>query len=70
MAQNNFTGIAEPHRSAVTAILRAAQRGVFTSAEAQLFIDRFRTHSASPLPIEDECPPEAAPELESLPHRS
>ncbi|GAB3491448.1 hypothetical protein [Amycolatopsis cihanbeyliensis] len=48
MAQNDFTGIADVHHSVVAAILRAAQRGVFTSAEAQLFIDRFRIPLESP----------------------
>jgi hypothetical protein len=39
-----IVGIAEPHRSAVAAILLAAQQGLFTAAEADLLIDRVRTH--------------------------
>lgn len=37
-------GIPEPHRSTVAAILRATQQGLFTTAEAELLIDRIRTH--------------------------
>jgi hypothetical protein len=45
-------GIAEPHQSAVTAILCAALQGVFSAAEADLLIERIRaraTPSASPI---------------------
>lgn len=43
------TGIAEPHQSTVTTILRAVQLGLFTEAQAQLLIDRVRAH-VTPLP--------------------
>jgi hypothetical protein len=47
-------GIAEPHRSTVAAILSAARQGLFTAAEADMLIDRIRTHmSALPIPTED-----------------
>jgi len=46
--------IAEPHRSTVAAILSAAREGLFTAAEADMLIDRIRTHmSALPIPTED-----------------
>ncbi|HKS48967.1 MAG TPA: hypothetical protein VJT49_28440 [Amycolatopsis sp.] len=45
------TGIAEPHRSTVAAILRATEQGLFSAAEAELMIDRVRTQvTTSPLP--------------------
>jgi hypothetical protein len=50
--------VAEPHQSAVTAILRAALQGVFSADEADLLIERIReraTPSASP--ITDGLPP-------------
>jgi hypothetical protein len=56
MTQDVFAGIAEPHRSAITAILRAARLGVFTETEARLFIDRVRKLVS----VEDSGPPEAA----------
>jgi hypothetical protein len=37
-------GIAEPHQSTVAAILGAARQGLFTELEAELLIDRVRTH--------------------------
>jgi hypothetical protein len=49
-------GIAEPHQSTVAAILRAAEMGVFTSAQAELLIDRVRALLTAP-PI--EFPPSA-----------
>lgn len=39
-----IAGILEPHRSTVAAILRATHQGLFTTAEAELLIDRIRTH--------------------------
>jgi hypothetical protein len=49
--------IAGPHRSTVAAILRAARRGLFTAAEAELLIDRLRTHAATfPLTASDGLP--------------
>lgn len=38
-----FDGIAEVHQSCVADILRAAEQGLFTHAEADLLIDRVRT---------------------------
>lgn len=50
-------GIAEPHQSTVATILRAAQRGLFTAAEAGLMIDRVRAGLATlPLSIKDSRP--------------
>jgi hypothetical protein len=46
--------IAEPHRSAVAAILRAARQGLFTAAEAELLIDRVRTNVTTF--VEDSLP--------------
>jgi hypothetical protein len=49
-----FTGIAEPHQSAVSAILRAALAGAFSAEEAELLIERIRARdTASPSSIED-----------------
>ncbi len=43
-------GIAGPHQSTVAAILRAAEMGLFTAAQAELLIDRVRAHlTASPV---------------------
>jgi len=42
-------GIAEPHRSAVSAVLRAVLQGVFSAAEADLLIERIRA-CATPSP--------------------
>lgn len=39
-----FERIAEPHQSTVAAIVRAAERGLFTAAQAQIMIDRVRAH--------------------------
>lgn len=51
------TEIAEPHQSAVTAILLAALQGVFSAAEADLLIERIRAHSIpSPSPIKGHPP--------------
>lgn len=47
-------GIAEPHQSAVTAVLRAALQGVLSAAEADLLIGRIRACATpSPVPIKD-----------------
>lgn len=46
--------IAGPHQSTVATILRAVERGLFTSAQAELMIDRIRAHLTTPpiaLPI-------------------
>lgn len=45
-----FEQIAEPHQSTVAAIVRAAERGLFTAAQAQVMIDRIRAHVTA-LPI-------------------
>jgi hypothetical protein len=42
--------IAEPHESTVAAIVRAAEVGLFTAAQAQRMIDRVRAHLTA-LPI-------------------
>lgn len=48
-------GVAEPHQSAVMAVLRAALQGVFSDAEADLLIERIRARATlSPWPIEDD----------------
>jgi hypothetical protein len=45
-------GIAEPHQSTVTTILRAVGLGLFTAAEADMLIDRIRAHAvAGPVPV-------------------
>ena len=68
MSYVDLAGVAEPHRSTVTAIRRAAQRGVFTAAEAELLIERVRTHATkSLLSIEGSYPPEAAGTVGALP---
>ena len=54
-------GIAEPHQSTVAAILLAAGRGLFTTAEAELMIDRLRTDAtALSFSVEEAIAPEAA----------
>jgi hypothetical protein len=69
-----FAGIAEPHQRTVAGILRAAGRGLFTAAEADIFIDRIRAHvTASPVEFSlsvEEDPPAVVSELGSsaLPH--
>jgi hypothetical protein len=51
-------GIAEPHQSAVTAVLRAALQGVFSAAEAALLIERIRARAIlPPSPINDGLDP-------------
>jgi hypothetical protein len=51
LAAAPVTGIPQPHQSTVDAILRAARRGLFTEAEADLMIDRVRAHVTTfPLP--------------------
>ncbi|MEV6823462.1 hypothetical protein [Amycolatopsis sp. NPDC051102] len=42
MAPVDLAGIAEPHRSAVTAIIDLARQGMFTDAQALLMIGRIR----------------------------
>ncbi|VVJ21802.1 Uncharacterised protein [Amycolatopsis camponoti] len=42
MASVDLAGIAEPHRSAVTAIIDLARQGLFTDAQALLMIGRIR----------------------------
>lgn len=42
------TWIVKPHRSAVMAILRSVQQGLFTAAEAELMIGRIRAIPTSP----------------------
>jgi hypothetical protein len=42
--------IAGPHQSTVATILRAAELGLFTAAQAELMIDRVRAHLTA-LPI-------------------
>jgi hypothetical protein len=44
----SIVGIAEPHRSAVTAVLRAAHEGVFSADEANRVIERIRARTAPP----------------------
>jgi hypothetical protein len=44
------TGIAGPHQSTVATIQRAVELGLFTSPQAELMIDRVRTHLTA-LPI-------------------
>jgi len=46
----NIELIAEPHQSTVMAIVRAAELGLFTAAQAQRMIDRVRAHLTA-LPI-------------------
>lgn len=43
-------GIAEPHLSAVTAVLRAALQGVLSAAEADLLIEQIRARADGPPP--------------------
>ncbi|MBE1496147.1 hypothetical protein H4696_003247 [Amycolatopsis lexingtonensis] len=42
MARIELAGIAEPHRSTVTAIIDLARQGLFTDAQALLMIGRIR----------------------------
>lgn len=42
------TLIVQPHRSAVMAILRSVQQGLFTAAEAELMIGRIRALATGP----------------------
>jgi hypothetical protein len=44
-------GVAEPHQSTVATILRAAETGHFTAAQAEVMIDRVRAHLTAP-PVE------------------
>jgi len=54
-ADAQFAGIAEPHRSTVASIQCAAERGLFSAAEADLMTDRIRalvtTHAAGVHPV-------------------
>lgn len=43
-------GIAGPHQSTVTTILRAVELGLFTAAQADMLIDRVRAHLTA-LPV-------------------
>jgi hypothetical protein len=55
-------GIAEPHQSAVTAILRAAMQGVFSAAETVLLIERIRARAIpSSSPVGGDFPPPDSP---------
>jgi hypothetical protein len=55
-------GIAEPHQSAVTAVLRAAVQGVFSADEADLLVERIRARATpSVSPIEDGPPAPDSP---------
>lgn len=40
--------IAGPHQSTVATILRAVELGLFTAADADMMIDRVRTHLTAP----------------------
>ena len=42
-----FAGIAEPHQSAVVAILRAASQGVYSDEEAGMLIERIRASATT-----------------------
>jgi hypothetical protein len=56
-------GIAEPHQSAVTAVLRASLQGAFSADEADLLIDRIRARATpSASPIQDGLPPLDSPD--------
>jgi len=50
-------GIAEPHQSAVAAILRAVGQGLCTAAEADLVIDRIRAHRMAVPVVSIHLPP-------------
>ena len=43
-------GVAGPHQSTVTTILRAVELGLFTAAQADMLIDRVRAHLTA-LPV-------------------
>jgi hypothetical protein len=49
MASVDLAGIAEPHRSAVTAIIELARQGLFTDAQALLMIGRIRAAAGEPV---------------------
>lgn len=55
-----FERIAEPHQSTVAAIVRAAERGLFTAAQAQIMIDRVRAHLTPRPIIRTDVPPSSA----------
>jgi hypothetical protein len=58
--QSPIAGIAEPHQSAVTAVLRAARQGVLSAAEADLLIERILARATSPpSPIKDDSIPDS-----------
>ncbi|MEV7098596.1 hypothetical protein AB0M80_37745 [Amycolatopsis sp. NPDC051045] len=48
MTPVDLAGIAEPHRSAVTAIIDLVRQGVFTDAQALLMIVRIRAAAGEP----------------------
>jgi hypothetical protein len=49
MAAVDLAGIAEPHRSAVLAIVDLVRQGVFTDTQAFLMIARIRAAAAAPV---------------------
>jgi len=49
MAHIELAGIAEPHRSTVTAIIDLARQGLFTEAQALLMIGRIRALATAPV---------------------
>ena len=60
MTSVDLAGIAEPHRSAVTAIIDLARQGLFTDAQALLMIGRIRAVAGDlviPLPRSREATP-------------
>lgn len=64
-------GIAEPHQSTVTVILRAVGLGLFTAATADMLIDRIRAHVIAPpvglsASIEDGVPATAVGHASSV----
>lgn len=61
-------GVTEPHRSTVTAILCAAQQGLFSAAEADLLVNRVRAHATiTPVSTKDSRPTEVADASRDLP---
>ena len=40
-------GVADAHQSTVDAVLAAAEQGMVSAADAELMIDRVRTHAAA-----------------------
>ena len=52
----SVTGIAEPHQSTVAAILRAVGQGSCSAVEAEVVINRIRSHKTA-LPVVSVEPP-------------